>query len=134
MPFSALAFVASGIEVWEWSGGFGFRRQLLVLFGSLLYDLFGASHVVFRLVYVVCWCAHACVYPRRLSPNSGRGLFTVAAMALEWHETAPGLLYEADGDSGRRYVVAFDGERWTLDLFPALRVRGRAADRPTVGQ
>jgi hypothetical protein len=38
-------------------------------------------------------------------------------MALEWHEIAPGLLYEAEGDSGRRYVVAFDGERWTLDLF-----------------
>lgn len=38
-------------------------------------------------------------------------------MALEWHETAPGLLYEADGDSGRRYVIAYDGERWTLDLF-----------------
>ena len=38
-------------------------------------------------------------------------------MALEWHETAPGLLYEADGDSGRRYVIACDGERWTLDLF-----------------
>jgi hypothetical protein len=46
-----------------------------------------------------------------------RGLSTVAAMALQWHETAPGLLYEADGDSGRRYVVALDGERWTLDLF-----------------
>jgi hypothetical protein len=38
-------------------------------------------------------------------------------MALEWHETAPGLLYEAEGDSSRRYVVASDGERWTLDLF-----------------
>jgi hypothetical protein len=38
-------------------------------------------------------------------------------MALEWHETAPGLLYEADGDNGRRYVIAFDGERWTLDLL-----------------
>lgn len=36
---------------------------------------------------------------------------------MNWHETAPGLLYEADGESGRRYVVAFDGERWTLDLF-----------------
>lgn len=35
----------------------------------------------------------------------------------EWHETAPGLLYEAQGDSGRRYDAAFDGERWTLDLF-----------------
>jgi hypothetical protein len=38
-------------------------------------------------------------------------------MALEWHETAPKLLYEAEGGSSRRYVVAFDGERWTLDLF-----------------
>ena len=26
---------------------------------------------------------------------------------MNWHETAPGLLYEADGDSGRRYVVAW---------------------------
>jgi len=41
----------------------------------------------------------------------------VAAMALEWHETAPGLLCEADGDSGRCYIIAFDGERWTPDLF-----------------
>jgi len=38
-------------------------------------------------------------------------------MALAWHETAPGLLYKADGDSGRRYVIAFHGERWTLNLF-----------------
>lgn len=38
-------------------------------------------------------------------------------MSLEWRETAPDLLYEADGDRSRRYVVAYDGERWTLDLF-----------------
>jgi hypothetical protein len=38
-------------------------------------------------------------------------------MALKWRETAPRLLYEAAGDSGRRYVIAFDGEHWTLDLF-----------------
>jgi hypothetical protein len=38
-------------------------------------------------------------------------------MALEWRETAPGLLYEAHGDSQRRYVIANDGQRWLLDLF-----------------
>ena len=38
-------------------------------------------------------------------------------MALEWHETAPGLLYEAHGDSHRRWVIGPRGERWMLDLF-----------------
>jgi ABC-type sugar transport system substrate-binding protein len=36
---------------------------------------------------------------------------------LEWHETAPGLLYEAIGADGRRYVIAVDGQNWTLDLL-----------------
>ena len=27
------------------------------------------------------------------------------------------LLYEASGDSGRRYIIAADGDNWTLDLF-----------------
>lgn len=36
---------------------------------------------------------------------------------MNWHETAPGLIYEANGDSGRRYVIAADGDHWTLDLL-----------------
>jgi hypothetical protein len=62
-------------------------------------------------------------------------------MALQWHETAPGLLYEAEGDNGRRYVVAFDGERWTLDLFQhseyeaeqQIEFRDRTSQRPNSG-
>ena len=66
----------SRVEVWEGSSRLGFRWQLLVLLGSLLYDLFGAAHVVFRGVRVACWSAHVSllvnalgrvVYPRRSS-------------------------------------------------------------------
>jgi hypothetical protein len=54
----------SRVEVREGSSGFGFRRQLLVLLGPVLYDLFGAPHIVFCVACVVCWCAHKAVYPR----------------------------------------------------------------------
>lgn len=36
---------------------------------------------------------------------------------LKWHETAPGLLYEAIGNAGRRYVISAAGCNWTLDLL-----------------
>lgn len=71
---SLAALPTSRIEVWEWSGWFGFQWQFLVLIGSLLYYLFGAPHVVFRAVRAVRWCAHLgpstnairrAVYPRR---------------------------------------------------------------------
>jgi len=42
---------------------------------------------------------------------------TVSVVPLEWKETAPGLLDEARGAGERLFVIAFDGERWTLDLF-----------------
>jgi hypothetical protein len=37
-------------------------------------------------------------------------------MTLEWRETAPGLLCDAEGQGDRRFIIAFDGEQWTLDL------------------
>jgi hypothetical protein len=63
----------------------------------------------------LCYPSSDSLYLIGLDTNPG-GL-AVAAMALQRHETAPGLLYEADGESGRRYVITFDGESWTLDLF-----------------
>jgi ABC-type sugar transport system substrate-binding protein len=39
------------------------------------------------------------------------------SLRLEWHETAPGLLFEASGAGGRRYVIAADGDNWTLDFL-----------------
>lgn len=48
---------------------------------------------------------------------------------LEWHETAPGLLYEAQGDTGRRFVVAADGDAWTLDLL----IDGEYESKPAAG-
>jgi hypothetical protein len=69
-------------------------------------------------------------HPSAIVKSHGRGLFTVTDMALKWHETAPGLLYEAPGgDSGRRYVVAFDGERLDARPGPALRIRSGTANR-----
>ena len=32
------------------------------------------------------------------------------SLRLEWQETAPGLLYEVSGDSGRRYIIAAGGD------------------------
>jgi hypothetical protein len=42
---------------------------------------------------------------------------TVSVVPLKWKETAPGLLYEARRAGERLFVIAFDGEHWTLDLF-----------------
>ena len=47
---------------------------------------------------------------------------------LDWREIAPGLLYEATGDSGRRFIIATDGSTWTLDLL----VDGEYESEPAV--
>jgi hypothetical protein len=47
---------------------------------------------------------------------------------LEWHETASGLLYQAAGDSDRRYIIAVAGQTWTLDLL----VDGQYESTPAV--
>lgn len=54
--------------------------------------------------------------PARL-PHFPGATMRVVSQRLEWHETASGLIYEAAGDSGRRFIVAADGRAWTLDLF-----------------
>ena len=64
------------------------------------------------------------VRPRRLS--------TVAAMALEWHKTAPDLLYEARGDSGRRYVALIRRPDLDARLVCRHRVRGGTGSRTPV--
>ncbi len=53
---------------------------------------------------------------------------------LEWRETAPGLLYEAAGDGGRRYVIAAAGQNWTLDLLVDGEYQSETATDPQHAQ
>lgn len=49
---------------------------------------------------------------------------------LEWRDVAPGLVYEANGDAGRRYVIAVAGQTWTLDLLIDAQYQTEQAVNP----